>query len=67
MNIFQEYDNLDYEDIIAGELKTKYQYIETKEEDFGLNDMELLFADEKILNMMISIKKLAPYRENAIT
>lgn len=58
-----EYIKNDYEDIISGDLKTKFKYIEVKPESFGLSDEQILFGDEKELNNYISIKKLAPYRE----
>jgi len=65
--LIDEYNNIDFEDVIAGGIKTRYSYIDDTAEDFGLTDAELFFADEKILNQMISIKKLAPYRENALS
>lgn len=41
---------MDFEDVIAGGIKTKYQYINVDQDDFGLTDAELLFADDKLLN-----------------
>lgn len=32
----------------------------------GLTDAELFFADDKILNQMLSLKKLFPYREGEL-
>ena len=58
--------NVDFEDVIAGEIKTKYQYVDVEQEDFGLTEAELLYADDKILNKMLSMKKLAPFREGGI-
>ncbi len=66
MEDLAEYQNIDFEDVIAGGIKTRYDYIDVEPEHFGLNDAELFFADDKLLNQMISIKKLAPYRKNAI-
>ena len=33
-------------------------------EDCGLTDAELFFADDKILNQMLSYKKLNTYKNN---
>ena len=60
-DLINDYRNLDFEDVIAGNIKTRYEYIEVTAEGFGLTDAELLFADDKLLNQMISFKKLAPY------
>lgn len=65
--LLEEYEGLDFEDVIAGGLKTRYEYMQVEKDDFGLTDAELLFADDKILNQMISTKKLAPYKNNQIT
>jgi protein KRI1 len=61
--MMDEYYKLDYEDTI-GELKTRFKYAKTKPNRFGLNPAELLIMDENELNQYISLKKLAPYREN---
>lgn len=34
-----------------------------KPESYGLSDEQILFGDDKELNKYISIKKLAPYRD----
>ena len=65
--LLEEYEGLDFEDVIAGGIKTRYEYIEVEKDDFGLTDAELLFTDDKLLNQMISIKKLAPYKNDQIT
>lgn len=64
--MIEEYNQIDFEDVIAGGLKTKYQYIDVEAEGFGLTDAELLFADDNILDQMLSIKKLNPYKHNSI-
>lgn len=33
-------------------------------ESYGLSDEQLLYADTDALNRLVSIKKLAPYRED---
>lgn len=49
-DLINEYNEIDFEDVIAGGLKTKYQYIDVNPDDFGFTDAELLFADDKILD-----------------
>ncbi|CAD8141501.1 unnamed protein product [Paramecium pentaurelia] len=65
-NMIDEYFSLDFEDIIAGGIKTKFQYIDVEKQDFGLTNDDLLYADDKLLNQYVSIKKLAPYRDSSI-
>ena len=40
------YDLVDFEDVIGNDIKTRFSYIPVKQEDFGLTDAELLFADD---------------------
>ncbi|KAK4256111.1 hypothetical protein QN277_009023 [Acacia crassicarpa] len=60
--MMDEYYKLDYEDTI-GDLKTRFKYAKTKPNGFGLSASEILMMDEKELSQYISLKKLAPYRE----
>ena len=55
-----------FEDVLAGGTPTAFQYIPVDRVDLGLTEAELFFADDKILNQMVSIKKLFPYREESI-
>ncbi|KAM3133973.1 hypothetical protein pb186bvf_013939 [Paramecium bursaria] len=64
--LVDEYYNLDFEDVIAGGLKTKFQYVDVDKNGFGLTNDDLLYADDKLLNKYISIKKLAPYRSDVV-
>ncbi|KAJ3339899.1 hypothetical protein HDU93_007673 [Gonapodya sp. JEL0774] len=57
-----ELDKLDFEDVIGGDLATRFKYTTTSTESFGLTPVEILLADDKELNELISLKKLAPYR-----
>lgn len=58
-----EYYGIDFEDVIAGGLKTRFKYMAIKGDDFNLDDGDLVFADDRILNRYLSVKKLAPYRQ----
>uniref|UniRef100_A0ACD5TGA6 Uncharacterized protein n=1 Tax=Avena sativa TaxID=4498 RepID=A0ACD5TGA6_AVESA len=60
---FDEYYKLDYEGTI-GDLKTRFKYRQVQPNSYGLNTMEILQSDDRDLNQYVSIKKLAPYRED---
>lgn len=62
-----EFDLIGFEDLIGNDIKTKFSYIEVDQKDFGLTDVELLFADDKLLNQMISTKKFFPYRNGKLS
>lgn len=57
-----EYYKLDYEDTI-GDLKTRFKYRPVNAKRYGLKSKEVLWLDDKDLNQLVPLKKLAPYRE----
>ena len=62
--MIDNYYKLDFEDIISGGIKTRFKYKKIEANDYGLNDEDILYADDKKLNSFVSIKKLAPYRQD---
>lgn len=62
-NLFEEYHNLDYEDIIGGgTVKTRFKYTNVPKADFGLTEEEIFLLDDKQLNNLVSLKNYRPYR-----
>lgn len=47
---------LDYEDVIADGIKTRFKYIDVKSDNYGLTDENLLYADDKALNQLVSTR-----------
>ncbi|CAO3589545.1 unnamed protein product [Absidia cylindrospora] len=60
--LMDEYYALDFEDVVGGDLPTRFKYTQTEADDFGLSPVEILMADDKELNKFVSIRTLAPYR-----
>ncbi|KAI8343068.1 KRI1-like family C-terminal-domain-containing protein [Chlamydoabsidia padenii] len=58
--LMDEYYALDFEDVVGGDLPTRFKYTQTEPEDFGLTPVEILMADDKELNKFLSIRTLAP-------
>jgi protein KRI1 len=48
--MLDEYYGLEYADLIAGEIPTRFRYREVEPRSFGLKDEELLLEDDKTLN-----------------
>ncbi|OUS47060.1 KRI1-like family C-terminal-domain-containing protein [Ostreococcus tauri] len=61
----EEYYKLDAEDFIAGELPTRFPYRDVAPKMFGLTTRDILTMDDKSLNQIVGLKKLAPYRDDA--
>mmetsp|Transcript_4433 Transcript_4433/g.11343 ORF Transcript_4433/g.11343 Transcript_4433/m.11343 type:complete len:503 (+) Transcript_4433:1-1509(+) len=57
----KELYKLDYEDIIAGGLKTRFRYRKVQPNSYGLTTEEILNADDKLLQSFVSVKQMAPY------
>ena len=62
-DLWQELEALDYEDVVAG-VNCKFKYRQVKAEDYGLTEEEIIDWDDKKLNKLVSLKKIAPYRED---
>ena len=61
--MMDELYKLDYEDIIAG-MPTRFKYRTVEKNDYGLTPEEILFARDSTLKSYVSLKKMAPYRED---
>lgn len=65
----EEYYAMDYEDVIGGDLPTRFHYTSSalnpagsSADPSGLTAMEILMATDAELNEFESLRKLAPYR-----
>jgi protein KRI1 len=56
-------DKMDYEDIVAG-MPTRFKYRKVEPNNYGLSTEDILFARDSTLKQYVSLKKMAPYREN---
>jgi protein KRI1 len=60
--LMDELYKLDYEDIVAGQ-PTRFKYRKVEPNSFGLSAEEILFARDSTLKQFVSLKKIAPYRD----
>lgn len=60
-DMWEEYYNLNYEDMVAG-VPCRFKYRKVDAADYGLTDEDILKWDDSMLNQLISLKKIAPYR-----
>ena len=54
---------LDYEDLI-GDMPTRFKYRSVERNHYGLSTEEILFARDSTLKQFVSLKRMAPYRED---
>ncbi|BGP44834.1 Kinetochore protein Spc24 [Rhodotorula kratochvilovae] len=62
--LVDEYYALDYEDKV-GDLRTRFKYAKVPSTSFNLTPEEILLATDAELNAFMSLKKLAPYRQDS--
>lgn len=62
-DLWKELEALDYEDMVAG-IPCRFKYRDVRARDYGLTVNEILEWEDKKLNKLVSMKKLAPYRED---
>lgn len=61
--LLEEYHKLNYEDHVGG-INTRFRYKEVEPETYGLTVEEILMMDDKELNQVVGLKRVAaPYRE----
>lgn len=59
-DLMEEYYSINYEDVVGGDLYTRFKYTKTQPDDYGLTAEEILLADDAELNKYIGMKALAP-------
>merc|ERR1711972_886513 len=60
-----EYFQLDYEDIIGGDLPTRFKYRKVESNDYGLTAADILNKSDQELNRIMPLKKLRTYRDGS--
>ena len=62
-DIIDQKANYNIDDIIDGQLGTKFHYTKVPKENSGLTDDMLLLLDDKILNKYLPLKKITAYSD----
>merc|ERR1711920_909310 len=62
---FYEYFQMDYEDIIGGDLPTRFKYRKVQHNDYGLTVDDILKKPDQELNRIMPLKKLRTYRDGS--
>merc|ERR1719203_477892 len=60
--VLEEHFQLDYEDIIGGDLPTRFKYRNVEAASFGLTPDQIFAKSDQELNRIHPLKKLRPYR-----
>ncbi|PWN28953.1 Krr1-domain-containing protein [Jaminaea rosea] len=63
--LVEQYRDLDYEDVIGGDLPTRFHYTTVPKTNYGMSAVEILLADDKDLNDVVGLKQMQPYRRGA--